>query len=113
MNRLYRVLWLTTKDLRTFRHFILMYYYHRAAMGNLSSLLSQMGNASTAAILMGNVKGLMKRLTKERQTDINIGFSPDSDMNVCIFVRAVAQCTLTSSLTALSLSNIAEKTLFN
>ncbi|XP_029569478.1 adhesion G protein-coupled receptor G3 isoform X1 [Salmo trutta] len=52
------------------------------AMKNLSSLIELMGNASTAAISMGKVKGFLSRLHKEDPKDINFGFSPDKDMSI-------------------------------
>ncbi|KAM9571117.1 adhesion G-protein coupled receptor G2-like [Salvelinus alpinus] len=52
------------------------------AMKNLSSLTKLMGNASTAAISMGKVKGFLSRLHKEDPKDINFGFSPDKNMSI-------------------------------
>uniref|UniRef100_A0A4W5PR51 Uncharacterized protein n=1 Tax=Hucho hucho TaxID=62062 RepID=A0A4W5PR51_9TELE len=52
------------------------------AMKNLSSLTELMGNASTAAISMGKVKGFLSRLHKEDPKDIYFGFSPDKDMSI-------------------------------
>lgn len=57
-------------------------HYDSEAMKNLSSLIELMGNASTAAISMGKVKGLLSRLHKEDPKDINFGFSPNKDMSV-------------------------------
>ncbi|XP_035608272.1 adhesion G protein-coupled receptor G3-like [Oncorhynchus keta] len=52
------------------------------AMKNLFSLTELMGNASTAAISMGKVKGLLSKLHKDDPKDINFGFSPDKDMSI-------------------------------
>uniref|UniRef100_A0A8C7FHB3 Adhesion G protein-coupled receptor G3-like n=1 Tax=Oncorhynchus kisutch TaxID=8019 RepID=A0A8C7FHB3_ONCKI len=52
------------------------------AMKNLSSLIELMGNASTAAISMGKVKGLLSKLHKDDPKDINFGFSPNKDMSI-------------------------------
>lgn len=57
-------------------------HYDSEAMKNLSSLTELMGNASTAAISMGKVKGFLSKLHKDDPKDINFGFSPDKDMSV-------------------------------
>ncbi|XP_062325939.1 adhesion G-protein coupled receptor G2-like isoform X3 [Osmerus eperlanus] len=51
-------------------------------MNNLSSLLERMGNSTTAALSMGEVKGLLSRLPKEQPNKINFGFSSDKDMSI-------------------------------
>lgn len=52
------------------------------AMQNLSMLLARMENASTAAISMGEVKGLLSKLPVNNPQKINFGFSPIKDMMI-------------------------------
>jgi len=44
-------------------------------MNELSSLLDQMGNSSTATITMGNVTGCIAKLPSQNQTSLTIGFT--------------------------------------
>ncbi|KAF3844742.1 hypothetical protein F7725_007905 [Dissostichus mawsoni] len=50
-------------------------------MNNLSSLVDIMGNSSTASIRVGNISGVIARLPKENQTELNFGISASGDMN--------------------------------
>ncbi|XP_071377834.1 adhesion G-protein coupled receptor G2-like [Centroberyx affinis] len=63
-------------------------------MESLPDLVKQMGNATTAAISAGDVKGLINKLPPKNQTDIIFGFSPGDDKmriveNVLAFSRSV------------------------
>ncbi|KAI9537645.1 hypothetical protein NQZ68_023890 [Dissostichus eleginoides] len=51
-------------------------------MNNLSSLVDIMGNSSTASIRVGNISGVIARLPKENQTELNFGISASGDMNM-------------------------------
>ncbi|MEQ2210453.1 hypothetical protein XENOCAPTIV_013672, partial [Xenoophorus captivus] len=62
-------------------------------MKNLSSVLDLMGNASTAAIKLGNITGVISRLPQQNQTNMDIGFhlsgdvmilNKNSDVGTCI-----------------------------
>ncbi|XP_051242375.1 adhesion G-protein coupled receptor G5 [Dicentrarchus labrax] len=46
-------------------------------MGNISSLLKLMGNALTAEITMGDIKGVISKLSREDPTNINVGITSD------------------------------------
>ncbi|XP_043999471.1 adhesion G-protein coupled receptor G2-like [Gambusia affinis] len=51
-------------------------------MNNLGSTLSQMGNASTAEIKMGNVTGVIAKLPKQNHTVMNFGFTSGGNVNI-------------------------------
>ncbi|KAJ7989081.1 hypothetical protein DPEC_G00315840 [Dallia pectoralis] len=51
-------------------------------MKNLSSLLNMMGEASTAGISLGDVKGIISKLDKVYPNKINFGFSATNGMSI-------------------------------
>ncbi|GLD74217.1 adhesion G protein-coupled receptor G3-like protein [Lates japonicus] len=53
-------------------------------MNTLSSLLEKMGNYSTAAITMGDIKGLLTKLPSKNHSDIKNGITTSGDMRVAV-----------------------------
>ncbi|XP_005742825.1 G-protein coupled receptor 64-like [Pundamilia nyererei] len=51
------------------------------AMNVLSCLFKELGNASTAAVKMGNITGLIAKLPQENQTNMNFVFTKNSGVN--------------------------------
>ncbi|XP_050934130.1 adhesion G-protein coupled receptor G2 isoform X1 [Lates calcarifer] len=51
-------------------------------MNKLSSLLELMGNCSTAAITMGDIKGLLTKLPSKNHSDIKNGITTSGDMRI-------------------------------
>ncbi|MEQ2238240.1 hypothetical protein ILYODFUR_031150 [Ilyodon furcidens] len=51
-------------------------------MKNLSSVLDLMGNASTAAIKLGNITGVISRLPQQNQTNMDFGFHSSGDLMI-------------------------------
>lgn len=51
-------------------------------MSNLASMQKTMGNSTTAAIQIGDIKGVITKLSRTDQTNINIGITTNTDFNV-------------------------------
>ncbi|XP_054894953.1 uncharacterized protein LOC129365643 [Poeciliopsis prolifica] len=51
-------------------------------MRNLNAYLEQMGNASTAAIQMGNIAGVISKLPQQNQTNMDFGFTSAGDVKI-------------------------------
>ncbi|XP_041810405.1 adhesion G-protein coupled receptor G2-like isoform X1 [Chelmon rostratus] len=51
-------------------------------MSNLASMQKTMGNSTTAAIQIGDIKGVITKLSRTDQTNINTGITTNTDFNV-------------------------------
>ncbi|KAM7375693.1 hypothetical protein PAMP_005478 [Pampus punctatissimus] len=51
-------------------------------MNNLTALLKQLGNSSTAAIMIGDVKGAIYKLPVKDQTNISFGITQNGDIRI-------------------------------
>ncbi|KAM4540347.1 adhesion G-protein coupled receptor G2-like [Fundulus diaphanus] len=51
-------------------------------MKNMSSILELMGNASVAAIKMGNITGVISKLPQQNQTIMDFGFESSGDVQI-------------------------------
>ncbi|XP_071355082.1 adhesion G-protein coupled receptor G5-like [Trachinotus anak] len=51
-------------------------------MNSLSSVLEQMGDVSTAAVTVGDIKGVLVKLPSKDHSDINYGITTSGDINI-------------------------------